>query len=155
MLRAGKGAGAHVGGVARDRGFDGRPEVAIAPDESRHPRRQPKHVLEHENLTIAGHASPDLDRRYWDRSRDPPGERFSHRLNDHGEGTRLADCARVVLGRPPMRLLTALRAKRADGVDRLRGEADMAHDRDATFDQESDGLGHTATAFELHGTAAG
>jgi len=31
----------------------------------------------------------------------------------------------------------------------------MAHDRDATFDQESDGLGHTATAFELHGTAAG
>src|SRR5258708_16978543 len=44
---------------------------------------------------------------------------------------------------------------RSDGVDRLRREADVAHHRYATFDQEGDGLGHPPAAFELDRAAMG
>ena len=51
--------------------------------------------------------------------------------------------------------VAALGPKSPDRVDRLRGEADMAHHRHAALDQERDGLGHAAPAFELDGAAAG
>src|SRR5580698_8697038 len=59
-----KGAGADFLGIALDRPFDRGPELAEPLDEFRHPRRQPEHVLEHQNLTVAGHAGAEpLGRR--------------------------------------------------------------------------------------------
>jgi len=72
MLRPGEGAGADVGRVGRHRGLDGGTEFAIALDEFRHPRREPEHVLEHEDLAVAGHAAADADGRDLDGSADAP-----------------------------------------------------------------------------------
>ena len=51
--------------------------------------------------------------------------------------------------------VAALDAEAADRVERLRRQADMAHDRNAALDEEADGLRHAAAALELHGAAAG
>src|SRR6202011_675899 len=104
------------------RGFDRMSELSVAPHEFRHPGREPEHVLEHQDLAVAGNAAADADR--WDRngSGDAPGERLGNGLDDDREGSRIGNRAGVALDRPPMRLLASLRAKRADGVDGLRGE---------------------------------
>src|SRR5688572_607972 len=47
MLGGGKAALAHIGGVITDRLLDAGAEIAVALDEFRHPRREPKHILEH------------------------------------------------------------------------------------------------------------
>src|SRR5712671_3140877 len=49
-------AGAHVLGVARDRSLDARTDVTVTFDEFRHPWRKPEHVLQNENLPVAGDA---------------------------------------------------------------------------------------------------
>src|ERR1700732_4722901 len=63
VVGTGKGAGTDFLGIALDRPFDRGPELAEALDEFRHPRRQPEHVLEHQNLAVAGHAGADADGR--------------------------------------------------------------------------------------------
>src|SRR5262249_10282747 len=62
---------------------------------------------------------------------------------------------RIILDRSPLRRGATLSAERADGVDRLWREADMAHGRHAALDQKGDGLGHAAAALELDRSAAG
>jgi len=64
MLGAGKGPRAHLGGIACNGGFDGRTEIAVALDEFWHARRKPEHVLQNENLAVAGDASADPNRGY-------------------------------------------------------------------------------------------
>src|SRR5262249_32975180 len=73
MLRAGEGPGANVRGIGRNGGLDGGTKLAIALDEFRHPRGKPEHVLEHEDLAIAGDASANADGRDFDGSRDAAG----------------------------------------------------------------------------------
>src|SRR6266511_4607719 len=94
VLRRGKGAGANIGRVGRDRGLDGRTELGVAFHEFRHARGEAKHVLEHEDLAVARHASTDADGRDFDRGGDAAGERLGLRLDHDGEGTRLRDRAR-------------------------------------------------------------
>src|SRR5262245_29054102 len=133
MLRAGEGAGADVRGVGRNRGLDGGTKLAIALDEFRHPRGQPEHVLKHQDLAIAGDASPDADGRDFDASRDAAGERLGHRLDHDRKGAGLRDSPPVIPERPPTRLAATLSAKRADGVDRLRREGELAYGRNAAL----------------------
>src|SRR4029450_5301983 len=73
VLRRGKGAGANIRRVGCDRGFNGRTELGVALDEFRHARGKAKHVLEHKDLAVAGHASTDADGRDFDRGRDAAG----------------------------------------------------------------------------------
>ena len=73
---------------------------------------------------------------------DAAAERLGHRLDHHREGAGLGHRLGVGLDRRPVVLVAALRAERADGVDRLRRQADMAHHRHAALDQEGDGLRH-------------
>src|SRR5262245_54298181 len=155
MLRAGEGARADVSRVGCNRGLDGGTKLAIALDEFRHPRGEPEHVLEHQDLAIAGDASADADGRDFDGSRDAAGERLGYRLDHDRKGARLRDRPRIILDRSPIRLAATLSAERADGVDRLWREADMAHGRHAALDQKGDGLGHAAAALELDRSAAG
>src|SRR5262249_59913373 len=72
-----------------------------------------------------------------------------------GKGPRLRDRPGIVLDWPPVRLAATLRTERADRVDRLRREPDMAHDRNAALDQKGDRLGHAAPALKLDRSAAG
>ena len=61
MFGPGKRAGAHVAGIALDRGFDRGAEIAVAADEFRRPRRQAQHVLQHQHLAVAGRTGADAD----------------------------------------------------------------------------------------------
>ena len=54
---------------------------------------------------------------------------------------------RALLGRPSLHL------EAADRVHRLRGQPDVAHDRDARGDQPADRLGDLDAALQLHGLA--
>src|ERR1700736_5239058 len=76
MFRTRKSAGAHVDGVALDRGFDHRDEIAVAADKFGRPRRQPQHILQHQYLAIAGRTGADADGWNDDGFRDLPGQRF-------------------------------------------------------------------------------
>src|SRR5262249_61748602 len=61
----------------------------------------------------------------------------------------------VGLDRLPVGFVAALRADRADGVDRLRGQADVPHYRHAALAEERNRIGHAAPAFELDRPAVG
>src|SRR5712692_604370 len=80
MLGTGKGAGANIGSIGGDRGFDGRAELTVAPHEFRHPWREPQHIFEHEDLTVTGEAAADADGGYRNGCRDAPGKRLGHGL---------------------------------------------------------------------------
>src|ERR1700735_470075 len=60
--------------IALDRLLNRRAEIAEAFDEFRHPWRQPKHVFQHQDLAVAGHAGADADGRDRDLRRDAAPE---------------------------------------------------------------------------------
>src|SRR5919109_2186869 len=97
VLRGGKRAGANIGRVGCDCRLNGRTKLGVALHEFRHARGEAEHVLEHEDLTVAGHASTDADGRDFDRGRDAAGEGVRPRPNNHREGPPLP-------GRAPGRL---------------------------------------------------
>src|SRR5450756_1781362 len=82
MFRTRESAGAHVGGIALDRGLDHRAEIAVAANELRYPRRQPQHIFQHQYLTVAGRAGADPDGGYGDGLGDLPRQWLCDRL-DH------------------------------------------------------------------------
>ena len=88
-------------------------------------------------------------------SRDLPRQRLGDRLDHDREGPGVGDRLGVVLDRLPAAFVAALRAKRAERVDRLRRQPDMAHHGNAALGQERDGLRHPRAAFELHRAAMG
>src|SRR5256885_9371816 len=95
VLRRGKGAGANIGRVGCDRRLNGRTELGVALHEFRHARGEAKHVLEHEDLAVAGHASTDADGRDFNRGRDAAGGRLPPPPPHERESTRLPDHART------------------------------------------------------------
>jgi len=76
VFRPGKCSGTYFGRVVGNRLFDTRAKRAIALDELWNARRKPEHVLEHQNLSIAGNAGSDTDGRDRHRSRKLSRERF-------------------------------------------------------------------------------
>src|ERR1700722_2430944 len=94
VVGARKGSGADFLGIALDRPFDRGPEFAEPLDEFRHPRRQPEHVLEHEDLAVAGHAGADADGGDRDLFGDAPPERLGDRFEHHGECPGISHRAR-------------------------------------------------------------
>src|SRR3977135_1182218 len=56
VLGCWEGARADFPGVFRHRLVDRRPEVGVALDEFGNPGREPQHVLEHQDLAVAGRA---------------------------------------------------------------------------------------------------
>src|SRR5262249_16287409 len=157
MLRAGEGAGANVGGVGCNRGLDGGPKLAIALDEFRRPRGEPEHVLEHEDLAIAGHASADADGRDFHASRDPaapppppPPPHPPARTAPPVPARR--GCARAG---PQLRFGAPVSTNGAVGVERLRGGAEMARGRHAPLAKKGNGLALAPPPPELDCSAAG
>src|SRR5205085_1712809 len=102
-------------------------KIAVAANELWNSRRQSQHVLKHEDLAIAGDARADADGRDRNLLGDPPPKRLGDRLDHHRKCTGVGHGPGVSLDRLPVRLVTALSAERADGIDRLRREADMTH----------------------------
>src|SRR5258705_13145117 len=72
MFRARESAGANVLRIALNRGLDHRPEIAVAADEFRGPRRQPEHIFQHQHLTVAGGGGADAGGGNYNRPRNLP-----------------------------------------------------------------------------------
>ena len=77
VVGAREGARADLAGIFRHGLADRGAEIGVALDEFRHPRGEPEHVLEHQDLAIAGDASADADGRDFDGSRDAASERLA------------------------------------------------------------------------------
>ena len=119
-------------------------------------RAQAEHVLEHEDLAVAGRRRADADGRHGNERRVISRASGSTTASTHhGEGSGRGHRLGIGADRLRRMRVAALHLEAADGVERLRRQADMAHDRDAALDQEADGLRHALAAFELHRAAAG
>ena len=100
-------------------------------------------------------AGADADRRHVDRVGDHAGHLVGHALEHDGEaaggGERLGVGDQLQRGA----VLAALHLEAAHGVDRLRGEAEVAHHRDLGVDDRLDHRQPLAAALELHALGAG
>ncbi len=66
---------------------DALAEFGVALDELRFEvGKQPDHVLEHQDLAVAGRRGADADGRHADDLGDMAGDRLERALDDHGEG---------------------------------------------------------------------
>ena len=97
----------------------------------------------------------DADDGHIDAVGNGDGQFLHHAFQHQREGARLRDGAGVGHDLGMFFLALAARAIAAQRIDRLRGQADMGHDRDAALAQKRDGFGHHLTAFQLHRRRAG
>src|SRR5262249_2387228 len=102
VVRARKGARAYVGRIARDRRLDRGSELAVAADEFRHTRRQAEHVLQHENLAVAGCARPDADGPDRQLAADPRRQRLRPPPHPHPPSPALHAPAPASPSRAPL-----------------------------------------------------
>jgi hypothetical protein len=85
---------------------------------------------------------------------DPARQFLGHRLQHDGEGAGLRHRLGVGLDGRPLVAHASLGPEAAQHVDRLRGEADVRHHRNAALGEEADAVGHAPPAFELDRAAA-
>src|SRR5262249_23365548 len=106
---------------------------------------QAEHVVGDEDLAVAADAGADADGGDLDGRRDLLGHLLWDALDDQGEGPGLLGGQGVFhqLG------LIALDAEAPQTTDRLRCQADVAHDRDVGADNGGDTSGAADTAFKL------
>ena len=104
----------------------------------------------HEHLAVAVTTGADADRGHGDRVGHQARHRVGHALEHHGEAAGLGERDRVVDDLPGGVEGLALHPEPAEGVDRLRREADVAHHRDLGVEDGVDGVEPLATALELH-----
>src|SRR5688500_3182362 len=127
MLRPGEPAVAYLVAVAGDGAADLLADVRVGLHEARpEVLEQPEHVVRDEDLAVAPRAGPDADRRDREAPRDLFRDRRGNALHHDREGPGLFDGAGVV----QQRRLVALHAEAAELADRLRRQADVAHDGD-------------------------
>ena len=107
-------------------------------------------VVPHEHLAVAVPARADPDRRDADRLGDHARHRVGHALEHEREATRVRERDRVVGERLRGVELLALHLEAAERVDRLRGEADVAHHRDLGVEDRLHRVEALVAAFELH-----
>ena len=111
--------------------------------------------MEHENLTVAARSGADTDGRDVDRVGDQLGHLIGNTLDDDGKAAGVGKCLCVVDQGQRLGRLAALHPETPHGVHRLRGQPDVAHDRDLGVEQRLD-HGQTLTAsFELDALGAG
>src|SRR4029078_11897072 len=149
VFRPGKRSSTYFGRVVGNRLFDPRAKRAIALDELWNARRKPEHVLEHQNLSIAGNTGSDTDGRDRHRSRKLSRERFRDCFNHNRKRARLRNRDCVLLDPRPVGFIAPLRPARTDRVDPLRSQSDVSHNGDAALGEETDRLGHALSAFDL------
>src|SRR5438105_14673701 len=84
---------AHLACVFLHRRLDAAGEFTILLHEFRHARRKTEHVLENEDLSVAGGRGTDADRRNRHLLRDALGQGFGDRFDHHRKGSRFGDRA--------------------------------------------------------------
>ena len=98
---------------------------------------EPDEVGDDLDLAAAARTGADADGRDLEALGDRGGELLRDQLEDHREGAGLLDRERVGDQRAGLVAVLALDADLAERVDRLRRQADVAHDRDAGTDERS------------------
>ena len=111
--------------------------------------------MQHLDLPAAVGTGADADGGDIEPLGDPPGDDGGHDLEHDRvgagllQGLRVAEHAHGVARGAPLDLVAA------HGVHGLRGEADVAHHRDAGVDEALDDLRRALSALQLDGAAAG
>jgi voltage-gated potassium channel len=145
------------GDVVRERGGGG-PEhaghVGVLLHEPGRPRRQAGHVLPDQDLRVAGRARADADGRHRQCLGHPRGQLGRYAFQHDRERPGRLQQLRVVQ-QPLAVLAAALHPVTAEGVDRLRGEPEVGHHRDAGRHQLLDLVHDPPAAFELDRLRAG
>src|SRR4029078_6615321 len=110
---------------------------------------QAKHVVEDQHLNVAMNTGADSDRWNADAFRDHLGDLARYDFQHYSKRTRIFHCFRIV-----DQLLRRLRgftlhALRAELVDQLRRQADVAHDADLFIDEPLHERNAFVSAFEF------
>ena len=147
---------AHVGREGGDRLGSDAAYVCVLADELGRPLcGQAQQVVEHQHLAVAGRTGADADGRHVERFGHRRTHDVGHALDHEREAAgRREGLGRVEEGRRRVRALP-LDPEPAHGEDRLRSQAEVAHDGDL---RPHDGLDHRdagAPALELDGVGAG
>ena len=111
--------------------------------------------MEHQHLTIASRAGTDADRGDVDGVGDHRTDLLGHALDDEREASGMLEGLGVIDEGQRRIVLTTLDPETAHGVDRLRGQTDMAHDRDLGVDEGLDHRDALTTALELDALGTG
>src|SRR3546814_17266806 len=85
---------------------------------------------------VALRRGADADRRAGDLAGDLDRDRFEHAFDDDRKGAGLRDRDGVVDDRARFLFALAAHAIAAEAIDRLRGQSDMPHTRDAGLGQK-------------------
>ena len=155
VLRPREAARAHVVGVGRDSGDHVGLQMGVALGEAgAHPVVDPEQVVEHQNLAVGVGAGADPDHGDLHARGQRGGHGGGDRLEDDREAAGLLQRERVRGdGQRPLAgaALGLVAAERGGG---LRGQADVAHDRDPGGDDRPGAVDHRAAALELDGGGA-
>ena len=124
-------ARAHVVGEVGDGRRRGGAELGVPPDELRLDLvLHPEEVVVHEHLAVAMAARTDTDRGDADGVGDQAGHRVGDALEHDRETAGVDERDRVVDDGASRLELLALDPEAAEGVDGLRRQPQVAHDRD-------------------------
>ena len=138
VLRGRKAPGADLLGVFARRGADLVAELAVALDEFRRELgEQAEHVVDHQDLPVAGRRAADADRRDRDRLGQFARDALGGALDDQRKRAGFGDRDAVAHDLVALGLGVAARAVAAERVDRLRRQPDMAHHRHAAPREET------------------
>ena len=148
---------AHVLGVGGDARVHLLLEVGVALDEARAEAvADAEQVVEDEHLPVGGGAGADADHGDLDGGHQLLGDRARDRLEDEREAARLLQRERLLGDLRGRGRGAALRLPAAERGRGLRGEADVAHHRDAGADDRARAADRgRAAALELDRVAAG
>ena len=131
MLRGRKGSLPYLAHVVLGGADDGVADLGESLGELGHPAaRHPEHVVTDEHLAIAVGAGPDADGGNGNGVGHDGGQIGRDRFEHDGVGASLGEGLRVGDEFGRSRVGFALHLEAAEGVYRLRGEPDVAHDVD-------------------------
>src|SRR5712691_7091802 len=152
VLGPGERAVSHLLNVALGGARDLAGQVGVALHELRRlAGGQAQHVVEHEHLPVRSRPRADADSRDSKRPRHAGPDLSRHALEDDAERPRLLELLGVGQDARGLLVGLALDLEAAHLMDELRGEAKMAHDRDAHRRQPLRDLDDPAAALELDG----
>ena len=151
----GEGAALDVGDVGVDRGADAGGQLLVGAHEARLERVvHAQQVVDDQHLAVAADARADADGGDGELPGDALGDLGRDALEHHRVGAGVLERAGV--GDQPLgaAVLATLDLEAAQLVERLRGQADVTHDRDAARHQAPDQLGVLGAALELDRVSA-
>src|SRR5262249_42566677 len=150
LLLVGEGAGSDVGGVGAGGFPDRGGKVGITANEARRDARaQAHHVVEDEDLAVAGRARADPDPGDPKGARDLRGEVGGNALQDHREASRLGERRGVGEDLASGAAVAPLNLETTELAVGLGRQPDVPHHGDVRGEDRLDGPKDPAASLDL------